>query len=162
AARPVDPGAWQKPDALDPGEGRIESRLFAAEQGKLRRRHKSNIARQKHMSHAEVAQMTPNRSHARVPFVAAIFPIPARRVVQEVHFGEVLDHLVAELDAGIQPKGRPASGCERPAVHAIGQDGLRVLGALAIPGGPVTDVERAKLDEARTWARAHALGELAH
>src|SRR3954468_4831296 len=87
-------------------------------------------------------------SDAREPLVALVLPVPAGGGGQEVHVGQVLHHLVAELDGGVEAQRRALPGAERASIHAVSEDRLLVQRALMVPRRPVAVVERAELDEA--------------
>src|SRR6266508_2833744 len=88
-------------------------------------------------------------SHPREPLVPLVLPVPAGTHREEAHLGEVLHHLVAELHGGVEAQRRAVLDVERLAVHAVGEDRLRVERALQVPGGPVARVEGPELDVPR-------------
>ena len=70
---------------------------------------------------------------AAEPIVALIFPIATGAIGQEVHFGEIFDHLVAKLDGGVEAKRRTMIAGKVVAVHAIGKQRLGMHGAAEVP-----------------------------
>src|SRR5258708_23138938 len=94
-------------------------------------------------------------SSAAVPFVALIAPVPTSAVRTENDLGEVLGVLVSQLHRRMKA-GRGAVGrCERVAIHAIRDEGLRMHRALDVPPFVLAvaprffGVERSKVDEPR-------------
>src|SRR3954451_21411751 len=78
-------------------------------------------------------------SHAREPFVAEVLPISACANRLEDHLVHPLDHFVAELHRRVEAERRALLERHGGAVAPVGEDGLRMLGALPIPARVVAD-----------------------
>src|SRR6266849_6144018 len=76
------------------------------------------------------------------PLVALIFPIAATRLSQEIHLGQVLHLLVAELHGRVEADRGAVVGHQVLAVHPVGEKSLLVERTLPVPRGPVPRVKR--------------------
>ncbi|EEF25729.1 conserved hypothetical protein, partial [Ricinus communis] len=71
---------------------------------------------------------------ARIPFVAPVFPVAAvtapqvLQAVDDLDAHDVLGLLVAELPLHAQAQRRAVADARVAAVHAVGEQGLRVKG----------------------------------
>src|SRR5436190_22998339 len=103
---------------------------------------------------ATVKNVTRAPSQPRIPLVAAIFPEAALALADAVESfdgldaGQVFGVLVADLALDPQPQRRAVADRQRIAVHAVGQNGLRMQ--------RIEQVE-ALVIEAAAVGRAHQL-----
>src|SRR3984893_13120727 len=95
------------------------------------------------------------------PVIALVFPIATGSIGEEVDFGEILDVFVAELDRRVDSQRRAVVGVQIMAVHAIGEQSLRMKRAAEVPRRPVDGVERAKLYVAHAGVDAYRAREIA-
>src|SRR6202158_5245983 len=95
------------------------------------------------------------------PVIALVFPIATGSIGKEVDLGKVLDIFVAELDRRVKSQRRAVIGVQIVAVHAIGEQSLRMKRAAEIPRRPVVSVEGAELHVTHARVGAYRAREIA-